>query len=130
MTYAYEVMITLDSPFAAVVRSHRMKTWYENLRAAVKASGMTQQQIAKRVGVTQSAVSQWLRGEAVPKLSHLKALQGVLHMSLDEMLGDVTILERKEERELIAAYRNLTPRERELLRQMLANLLPGKPDRQ
>jgi len=87
---------------------------------------MTQQQLADKAGVTQSAISQWLRGESAPKLQHLKALQGALSMTLDEMLGDVTLLDRQDEKELIERYRSLPEDQRKAFLQMLSALCPPR----
>lgn len=95
-----------------------MRTWYENLAAAIRKSGLTQRQIAARLGVQQATISNWIRGERTPNVESIQKLARVLGMSIHEMLGDqAIILERDIERKLIAIIRNLSEEdERHLLR--------------
>jgi DNA-binding XRE family transcriptional regulator len=55
-----------DRPLARAVRSAR------------RLRGISQQQLARRVGVCQSAVSQWERGATEPSGLHMAVLLGVL----------------------------------------------------
>lgn len=52
-----------------------------------RAKGMTQAELAKQIGVDQTAVHMWENGKTSPRLSHLKKLANALDCSLDELLG-------------------------------------------
>lgn len=49
-------------------------------------AGLTQAKVAKALGVTPQAVSQWERGEAVPEIDKLGRLAKLYRISLDIML--------------------------------------------
>lgn len=50
----------------------------ERLQAAIKQSGMTQTELAKRLNIYQSAVGQYLSGRAMPALDTFVNLCAVL----------------------------------------------------
>ena len=53
--------------------------------------GMTQEQIAVKLGVTPQAVSRWERGNSMPDIEFLLPISGMLEISLEDLLtGDVT----------------------------------------
>lgn len=57
------------------------------LREEIKASGLTQNEIAKRLGVNQSTVSKYMRIDKFPSLETFANLCIVLDVSADEILG-------------------------------------------
>lgn len=59
-----------------------------NLRLARRASGKTQDELAKCLAVTRQSVSKWETGEGYPEIEKLIQLVGVLDVSLDELLSD------------------------------------------
>lgn len=48
---------------------------------------LTQQQLADRVGVDQSAVVRWEQGKANPTVENLIIMSGILGCSVDVLLG-------------------------------------------
>lgn len=64
-----------------------IKTIQNNLREAVKYSGMTQKEIANKLGVNPSTVSKYLRLDKFPSLETFANLCLVLDVSADEILG-------------------------------------------
>ena len=48
---------------------------------------ITQTELAKRLGVTQGAVSQWENGTTNPGIELLPKLAEILNCSVDELLG-------------------------------------------
>ncbi len=52
-----------------------------------KEKGMTQKELAERLGITDKAVSKWERGLSCPDISLLPALAGLLGVSVGELLG-------------------------------------------
>ena len=59
----------------------------EILREFLEDSGITQTEFAKRIGVKQSQVSEWLRGKAKPGYDTLKAMATAFEVSADYFLG-------------------------------------------
>lgn len=51
------------------------------LRELLTALGLSQGEFAKRLGVSQSAVSQWLSGTREPKHSHLQRIIDTFHIN-------------------------------------------------
>ena len=46
----------------------------ENLYALRRKSGLSQEQLAEKIGVSRQAVSKWEGGQSTPELEKLKAL--------------------------------------------------------
>lgn len=61
------------------MKNNRIKT----LR---KLAGYSQEQIARKLNVSQGAVSQWERGVTIPASEQLLALADILHVSIDDLL--------------------------------------------
>lgn len=57
-----------------------------NIRAARIAAGISQGELARRMGTTQGAVSQWEHGITQPSTGRLKTLAEVLAVTVDELL--------------------------------------------
>ena len=51
-----------------------------------KAAGMTQQDLADKLDVTQGAVCQWENGNAEPRLSVVRAMAKLFGCSVDDLL--------------------------------------------
>ena len=64
-----------------------IKTIQNNLRESVKYSGMTQKEIANKLGINPSTVSKYLRLDKLPSLETFANLCLVLDVSADEILG-------------------------------------------
>jgi transcriptional regulator with XRE-family HTH domain len=52
-----------------------------------KSLGLTQQEIAERLGVTNKAVSKWETGEGYPEITILPVLAEILGVTIDELLN-------------------------------------------
>ena len=59
----------------------------ENIRRYRKNLGLTQDQLAERLGVTLGAVSKWERGSSQPDLSYIMDLAELFHVSVDALIG-------------------------------------------
>ena len=57
----------------------------KNLVQMRKLHGMTQENLAEKVGVSRQAVARWESGESLPDLEKSKLLAEVLNVSLDEL---------------------------------------------
>lgn len=59
----------------------------ENIKKFRKESGMTQQQLAEKVGVTRQTISKWEKGLSLPDAESLTALADIFHVPVNELLG-------------------------------------------
>jgi transcriptional regulator with XRE-family HTH domain len=67
--------------------THRFAGW---LQASMQSRGLTQAQLARSVGVADTQVSRWRRGQVVPSVQYLQRLAdtfGVERITLDELVG-------------------------------------------
>lgn len=58
----------------------------ENIKKARKAAGVTQKQLAERMGVYQKDVSRWENGEHAPSIELLAGICKALKVSADTLL--------------------------------------------
>jgi transcriptional regulator with XRE-family HTH domain len=68
------------------------------IRKFRKAAGLSQQQLAERVGTTLHAVYMWERGTRTPHLTHVVCLADVLDVTIDELVGRVRPTPKKRGR--------------------------------
>lgn len=62
-----------------------------------KSSGMTQQELADRLGVTNKAVSKWETGEAFPETAQLVPLADIFGVTVDDLLRGKADVRRTSE---------------------------------
>ena len=84
-----------------------------NLRAARKRAGLTQEELAHRIGRTAESLSNVERGLALPALDTLIALSNTLGMAVQDFLPDPEFVGRdpqslKLEAELLSISRTLS----------------------
>ena len=60
-------------------------------------SGMTQEQLAEKMGVSRQAISKWESDVSIPELHKLKALANLFHVTLDELMGNKPQVEEARE---------------------------------
>lgn len=60
------------------------------IKQARESAGMTQEQLAAVIGVTQGAIAQWESGITHPSYGKLKPLANALRITLDELIGGST----------------------------------------
>ena len=65
------------------MNDYRFGNYLTGLR---KRSGMTQQLLAMKLGVTDKAVSKWENGRSKPALAQLRRLAEIYRVSLDELI--------------------------------------------
>lgn len=59
----------------------------KNLQYLRKEAGLTQEQLAGKLGVTRQTVSKWENGASVPDADILSQMASVLDVSVSELLG-------------------------------------------
>lgn len=83
----------------------------ERIRQLRETHGMTQTELAKRLGVTRSGVNGWEMGISLPSLNNLVELSILFHVSTDYILGT-------ESSESVS-LENLSEKEKSLVRQLV-----------
>lgn len=58
----------------------------EHLTTARKQSGMTQEDVAAKLGVSRQTISKWELDETLPDIRQAKALARLYHLSLDDLI--------------------------------------------
>ncbi|MCI8387789.1 MAG: helix-turn-helix transcriptional regulator [Clostridiales bacterium] len=59
----------------------------ENIALFRHSAGMTQEELAVKLGVTNQSVSKWESGQCCPDISLLPELAGIFNVSVDRLLG-------------------------------------------
>lgn len=62
----------------------------ENIYSLRRKSGMSQEQLAEKIGVSRQAISKWEGGLSTPELDKLKSLSECFQVSIDELTGNQT----------------------------------------
>lgn len=68
-------------------KKHTMISLGNRIREARKQAGLTQEELAERIGVSRTAISRFELGEIEPSLRNLSALAESLNVSADRLLG-------------------------------------------
>ncbi len=62
--------------------------FHEKIYHCRKKSGMSQEELAEKLGVSRQAVSKWETGEAVPEFNKVKQLKEIFDVSFDWLLSE------------------------------------------
>ncbi len=57
----------------------------EKIYALRRKSGLSQEQLAEKIGVSRQAISKWEGGLSTPELEKIRALSEFFHVSIDEL---------------------------------------------
>ena len=68
-----------------------------SLAAARKKSGLSQEDVAAKLGVSRQTISKWETDETLPDIRQAKKLAGLYHRTLDELIDFDTDLEMIEQ---------------------------------
>ncbi len=79
----------------------RAMTFGEKLKEARKMAGLSQEELAERIGVSRAAVAKWETDKGLPDIGNLKAVAALLDVSVDYLLDDGTALDLSVTREAI-----------------------------
>ena len=61
---------------------------YEKITLYRKKNGLSQEELAEKIGVSRQAVSKWETGDALPEITKLKALAETFNVTVDFLLDD------------------------------------------
>ena len=59
----------------------------ENIRIYRKNMGLSQEQLAERLGITLGTISKWERGASEPDLLYVMQIAELFHVSVDALIG-------------------------------------------
>lgn len=60
----------------------------EKIYTLRRKSGLSQEQLAEKIGVSRQAISKWEGGLSIPELDKLRALSEFFHVSIDALIGE------------------------------------------
>lgn len=78
-----------------------------NIRRLRNENGMTQEQLASRIGVTSAAVSKWESGQSLPDITMVMPLARVFEVTTDELMGYDAAVTEAEVDALLKKYNEL-----------------------
>lgn len=58
-----------------------------NLYNARKKSGLSQEEVAEKLGVSRQTISKWETDETLPDIRQAKRLAGLYHLTLDDLIA-------------------------------------------
>ncbi len=73
------------------MESPELKYIGKKLRQLREAEGLTQAQFAKKVGLTQAAISQFEDGKRTPSTQALQKIATALRLSIDDLINNMSI---------------------------------------
>lgn len=92
----------------------RRQEWGDRLRARARELGLSDSEVARRLGMTQRRYSSYVNVTREPNFSDLLRICAVLGVTPDHVLGVAPMDPREDaERRAIAAIREMPPRLRE-----------------
>jgi transcriptional regulator with XRE-family HTH domain len=68
----------------------------ERLRRYLEEEGISQAELARRAGVSQPTVWEWLNGHSLPSADSLRTLSRVTGVSIDELLAPAKKIKSSE----------------------------------
>lgn len=79
-------------------------TFAEKLKELRKQSGISQEKLAEKLGVSRQAVTKWERNSGVPDIDNIMAISKLFDVSMDELFSN----ERSEKKERDFLYESVT----------------------
>lgn len=90
-----------------------------NLRSLRKAANLTQLEVAKRLGITEQAVSRWENNHTEPNMEYCAKLCAILGCTLDDLTGHESQPLSEDEWEIINQFRRASDETKEIIRTIL-----------
>lgn len=63
-------------------------TFAEKLRTIRKQTGMSQEKLAEKLGVSRQAITKWETDAGIPDIENIMAISSLFHISINELLGN------------------------------------------
>lgn len=90
-----------------------------NLRSLRKSAGLTQLQVATRLGITEQAISRWENNHTEPNMEICAKLCLILGCTLDDLTGHESQPLTQDEWEIINQFRRSSDEIKDIVRQIL-----------
>lgn len=84
-----------------------MSVFSERLVTLMNAHKLTQKELAQKIGVTESAMSYYVKGDRMPRIDALTRMAQALHTTTDYLLGTVEDCSTAGQEKLQYIQRNL-----------------------
>ena len=81
-------------------------TFAENLKMLRRQAGMSQEQLAEKLGVSRQAVTKWETGAGIPDIENIMAISALFDISIDDLLSNEKGSKRVSEPEYL--YESIT----------------------
>lgn len=87
----------------------------KNLGYYLSLQGISQKELAEKLGVSQSAVTNWIKGKNSPDIESVAQICQALRISVSDLFGAGDMEMTIHERSLLQLYRDLCPELQEYL---------------
>lgn len=72
-------------------------TFAEKLKSIRKQAGMSQEQLAEKLGVSRQAVTKWETDGGIPDIENIMAISALFHVSIDELFSNETAAKKTDD---------------------------------
>lgn len=72
-------------------------TFAEQLKNIRKQAGLSQEQLADKIGVSRQAVTKWETGTGIPDIENIKSISALFGVSIDELLSEGDVRRERED---------------------------------
>lgn len=72
-------------------------TFAEKLKSIRKQAGMSQEQLAEKLGVSRQAVTKWETDAGIPDIENIMAISALFHISIDELFSNETAAKKTDD---------------------------------
>lgn len=76
-------------------------TFAEKLRSLRKQAGISQEQLAEKLGVSRQAVTKWETDAGIPDMENIMAVSALFDISIDELLSNERATKTKQSPEYL-----------------------------
>ena len=66
-----------------------------------KDKGISQEELADKLGVSRQAISKWERGEALPDTDNLISIAKLYEVSLDQLVGNTNVVQEADRKSVV-----------------------------
>ncbi len=87
------------------------------IRVERERKGLSQAELARRLGVSQQIVSHWENNSHLPRISSIQRILGILDIKLEQILGPEPVERSADDLDpqLVSTWKRLTPEARKKL---------------
>lgn len=86
-----------------------MNTWSERVRSRMKALGLTQEELAHKMGITRGAITHYLGGRRVPPLKQFQKLAAILKTDPAWLQFGITVERNQSDKKISAKKEKIEP---------------------